>query len=256
VYGDPLAVSGDTLGLDTVAPLTLSSGSLAVALGNALAVDGNDNLAVQEGEISHDNIAGVSSSDHHSRYSDDEARSAVDGSNVSLDHGNLTGVGSSDHHSRYSDGEARSAVDGANVDIEGDADTVDGKDASELGGAGIVRHAKYGGGFDVSGEYEYYYSSVPSGSQLYVARLGCDAGGNVVYIKLREHYSDGSSKTLKSVDEDQSTKSFGPTDLSTKSETLRSGKSLDAIEVWFENPTSGTTKTVDSATAEILVFEA
>jgi len=171
VYGDPLAVSGDTLGLDTVAPLTLSGGSLAVALGNALAVDGSDNLAVQEGDISHDNLAGVSASDHHSRYSDDEARTAVDGSNVSVDHGNLTGVGSSDHHSRYSDdeardavdgsnvsvdhgnltgvgssdhhtrysdGEARTAVDGSNVDIGGDADTVDGQHAGDLG-ANVVQ---------------------------------------------------------------------------------------------------------------------
>jgi len=156
VYADPFAVSGDTLGLDTLAPFTLSNGSLALSLGNALTVDGSNDLAVSEGDISHDNLAGVSSSDHHSRYSDSEARSAVDGSSVSVDHDNLTGVGSSDHHSkttsaselsdvspdsdsdahhsRYSDSEARSAVDGANVDIAGDADTVDGQDASDLGG--------------------------------------------------------------------------------------------------------------------------
>jgi len=137
VYGDPFAVSGDTLALNTVAPLTLSGDSLAVALGNALVVDGSDNLAVDESDISHDNLSGVSADDHHSRYTDSEARSAVDGSNVSVDHDNLSGVSSSDHHSRYSDGEARSAVDGANVDITGDADTVDGQHASDLSGGSL-----------------------------------------------------------------------------------------------------------------------
>jgi hypothetical protein len=158
--------------------LTFNSGVLDLVFGNGLTNSGGS-LAVVEGDISHDNIAGVSSDDHHSRYTDSEARSAVDGSNVSVDHDNLTGVSASDHHSRYSDsearsavdgssvsldhanltnvstddhharytdseaqaathsrytdGEARNAVDGANVDIAGDADTVDGKDASELG---------------------------------------------------------------------------------------------------------------------------
>lgn len=39
---------------------------------------------------------------------------------------------SSAHHSRYSDSEARTAVNGSNVDIAGDADTVDGLHASDL----------------------------------------------------------------------------------------------------------------------------
>jgi hypothetical protein len=129
-----------------VAPLTLSNGSLAVALGNALTVDGSDNLAVVEGDISHDNLAGVSSSDHHARYTDSEARSAVDGSSVSVDHDNLTGVSANGHHPRYSDSEARTAVDGANVDIAGDANTVDGKHAAdlEIGAFGWVETADSG----------------------------------------------------------------------------------------------------------------
>lgn len=96
--------------------------------GNAISISGgkgdesNPTISVSEGSISHDNIAGVSSSDHHSRYSDSEASSAapvqtVNGqtgdisiSGFSGSHNDLTNVGSSDHHSRYSDGEARTAV--------------------------------------------------------------------------------------------------------------------------------------------------
>ena len=51
-------------------------------------------------------------------------------------HDELTNVGSSDHHSRYTDSEAVVAVNAQTslaVDITGDADTVDGLHASELG---------------------------------------------------------------------------------------------------------------------------
>jgi len=51
-------------------------------LGNALGVDGNGNIVVQESAISHDNVSGVSSADHHSRYADGEARSAVEAGDV------------------------------------------------------------------------------------------------------------------------------------------------------------------------------
>jgi len=52
-----------------------------VLAGNALTIDTNGNIDVVESNISHDNIAGVSSSDHHIRYSDSEAQGAVSGSN-------------------------------------------------------------------------------------------------------------------------------------------------------------------------------
>jgi len=52
-----------------------------VLAGNALTIDTNGNIDVVESNISHDNIAGVSSSDHHTRYSDSEAQAAVSGSN-------------------------------------------------------------------------------------------------------------------------------------------------------------------------------
>lgn len=45
------------------------------------------------------------------QYTDEEARTAVDGSSVSLNHDNLTGVSTADHHSRYSDSEAFQSVE-------------------------------------------------------------------------------------------------------------------------------------------------
>jgi len=79
-------------------------------IGNALSYDdANGEVYVSEVDISHDNIGGVSSSDHHSRYTDSEARSAVN--TFSGSHNDLSSVGSSDHHSRYTDSEAQSAVD-------------------------------------------------------------------------------------------------------------------------------------------------
>ena len=157
VYGDPFAVSGDTLGLDAAAPFTLTDGSLALALGNALGLDGSDALAVQEGDISHDNLAGVSASDHHTRYSDSEARTAVDGSNVSVDHGNLTGVGAGDHHSRYTDDEARNAVEGSNISVDhGNLSGVGAGDHFDAGAAlafnSGVLDLVYGDPFAVSGD--------------------------------------------------------------------------------------------------------
>ncbi|WP_254279206.1 hypothetical protein [Haloarcula marina] len=55
-HHDPVTVS---------APLTRSAQALALAIGNALTVDGNNDLAVDESAISHDNIGGVSAADHH-----------------------------------------------------------------------------------------------------------------------------------------------------------------------------------------------
>jgi hypothetical protein len=49
-----------------------------------------------------------------------------------LNHNDLGGVSSNDHHSRYSDSEARTAVDGANINISGDAGSVGGFKAIDL----------------------------------------------------------------------------------------------------------------------------
>ncbi|KAA9399681.1 hypothetical protein [Haloarcula sp. CBA1129] len=55
-HHDPVTVS---------TPLTRSGQALALAFGNALTLDGNDDLAVDESAISHDNISAVSDADHH-----------------------------------------------------------------------------------------------------------------------------------------------------------------------------------------------
>lgn len=47
------------------------------------------------------------------------------------------------HLTRYTDTEARSAVDGSNVSITGDADTVDGEDASAFADAGHLHDSRY-----------------------------------------------------------------------------------------------------------------
>lgn len=163
----------------------------------------NDEVKVYDGAawkktgvVEHSALQGVTSDAHHSRYSDVEARGAVDGADVDIlgdaatvggygppfgaaaiatgavgsaelgfdtaTQGELDGhAGDADahhakttsasdlsdvsadsnsdaHHSRYADSEARTAVDGSNVsvgfaDSAGDADTVDGMDAGQLG---------------------------------------------------------------------------------------------------------------------------
>ncbi|MEA5388334.1 hypothetical protein VB779_15680 [Haloarculaceae archaeon H-GB11] len=120
-HHDPVTVS---------APLTRSGQALALAIGNALQLDGSNDLAVDESAISHDNIAGVSDADHHDpvTVSAPLTRSGqalalafgnaleLDGSNdlavdeSAISHDNIAGVSSSDHHSRYTDAEAQSAV--------------------------------------------------------------------------------------------------------------------------------------------------
>jgi len=120
-------------------PITVGSTALSFAkfsdagtlnAGNALTQSG-ETFDVDESAISHDNISGVSSSDHHTRYSDSEAISAV---NNDTDHGSTA------NHNYYTDSEAQTAVDGANVDITGDADSVDGYDIQKNGtdGTGVI----------------------------------------------------------------------------------------------------------------------
>lgn len=58
--------------------------------------------------------------------SDSDHGSTASHNYFSGSHNDLSNVGSSDHHTKYSDSDAQSAVDGANIDITGDADTVDG----------------------------------------------------------------------------------------------------------------------------------
>jgi len=103
----------------TTAPKTVTPGA---SLLNGTTISGNTAFHQgNENSISHDSISGVSASDHHIKTT-----SASGLTDVSAD--SVSGA----HHSRYSDSEARTAVDGANVSITGDADTVDGFEATEL----------------------------------------------------------------------------------------------------------------------------
>lgn len=85
---------------------------------------------------SHSDLSNVTASQHHSKYTDAEARSAVEGTTdvadlvgglgsanqvpqtdgaavtwVTLPHDDLTSVGASDHHAKYTDSEARTAAE-------------------------------------------------------------------------------------------------------------------------------------------------
>jgi hypothetical protein len=86
-----------------------------------------DNLGVSD----HSNLSNVQSDQHHSQNHDnsDHTTTYLPAAKYNPE---------DDTHSRYSDSEAVSAVNSEsslNVDISGDADTVDGKQASELGGS-------------------------------------------------------------------------------------------------------------------------
>jgi len=57
------------------------------------------------------------------------------GGSTAVDHANLSNIGADDHHAKYTDGEAVSAVNAETtltVDISGDADTLDGEDATSF----------------------------------------------------------------------------------------------------------------------------
>jgi len=65
-YADGLTLdANDDLAADLGDGVTMdSNGRIKASLGNALAISGGS-IAVQEGQISHDNISGVSDADHH-----------------------------------------------------------------------------------------------------------------------------------------------------------------------------------------------
>ncbi|MDG5778206.1 hypothetical protein QA599_17275 [Haloarculaceae archaeon H-GB1-1] len=134
--------------VDVSAPLTRSAQSLALAFGNALELDGSNDLAVDESAISHDNIAGVSDADHHDPVTvsapitrtqqalalafgnalelDGSNDLAVDESAIS--HDNISGVSPGDHFSpgaglAFSGGDLTILRSGTiHVDSNGDLD--------------------------------------------------------------------------------------------------------------------------------------
>jgi len=95
--GDGLTQSGDTFDI-----------SVSDFAGIGLVDDGANDLDIDESSINHDSLSG--------------------------------GTDSNAHHTRYSDSEARTAVDNANIDITGDADSVDGYDIQKNGtdGTGVI----------------------------------------------------------------------------------------------------------------------
>lgn len=134
----------------------LSNSSISIA-GNSVSLGGSAG-------ISHGDLSSIGSSDHHTRYSDNEAQNAIGGSTpwsnsdlsnssvtiagntvslggtASISHSDISNQSSDDHHQKYTDSEAQTAVDGSNIDIGGDADTVDGYDIQKNGsdGQGII----------------------------------------------------------------------------------------------------------------------
>ena len=92
-------------------------------------------------------------------------RTWATGNNIS--HSDLSDAPSDAHHTRYSDSEARTAVNGANVDIAGDADTVDGKHYSDIqdwvNSSSYVPNANYADDAGtVGGNNIYVQSTEPS----------------------------------------------------------------------------------------------
>jgi len=136
------------------AGLNLSNASMDVLTGNAVEIDGSNQVAVTESDINHDNISGVSEGDHRTTervedivaglvsgagnvsvsYDDagdvltvdtsalntEEVEDAVaslisGGTGVTVSYDDGTGTLTIDGHSRYTDSEARSAVDGSSL---------------------------------------------------------------------------------------------------------------------------------------------
>jgi hypothetical protein len=114
-FSGDLTASGTTVfdSANDHVPTSVLQASTVTVAGNSVGLGGSTSVA-------HADLSSIGSSDHHSRYSDSEAVTAVNndtdhGSTASHnyfsgDHADLTGVGSSDHHSRYSDSEAVTAV--------------------------------------------------------------------------------------------------------------------------------------------------
>jgi len=123
--------------------------------------------------------------DLHDRYTDSEARTAVDGANIDIagtaDNAlNLGGTAAQFYaleadvhdrytdsearsavHSRYTDSEARTAVDGANVDIGGTA-----FDASNLGGTPASRYPRSDTSEIIDGTWDFQGGLQKSGSNV------------------------------------------------------------------------------------------
>jgi len=131
--GDGIKRSGNTLNIEP-----------ADFAGDGLLDDGSDNLAIDETfDFTFTSAIDFSGGlDTQGNITDgatiiwDAANSYVPKASVqTLDHADLANISSDDHHTKYTDAEAVSAVNSETtltVDISGDADTVDGLNATDI----------------------------------------------------------------------------------------------------------------------------
>lgn len=126
---------------DTNNVISLAATSVTVA-GNSVALGGSTGIAL--GDLSNVTASGEGAGNGlDSDLLDGEHASAFADSGHAHAHSELTSVGSSDHHTKYTNSEAVSAVNSEStlsVNVSGNADTVDGYDIQKNGtdGAGII----------------------------------------------------------------------------------------------------------------------
>ena len=153
--------------------------------------------------------------DLHDRYTDSEARTAVDGANIDIA-GNadnslkLGGTSASYYalesevHDRYTDSEARTAVDGANIDIAGTADN-----ALNLGGTPASRYPRSDASEIIDSTWDFQGGLQKSGSTvlsrndesgLNVDKVDGDdasdfASAGHSHSQLHDRYTDSEART-------------------------------------------------------------
>ena len=125
ILNSTVTINGSSVSLGGSATIPTYSDSDAT---DAINNDGDHGSTASHNYFSgsHNDLSNVGDNDHHNQNHDnsDHTTNYLPDSDYTPE---------ADTHSRYSDSEARTAVDGANVDIAGDADTVDGKDANQIG---------------------------------------------------------------------------------------------------------------------------
>lgn len=103
--------------------------------GQVNSADYADNAGQLEGENA--GAFADSGHTHDSRYLNDNAGTVAE-SNLNFDPAKQ-----SDLHAKYTDSEARTAVNGADINIAGDADTVDGNHAGDFASSGHTHDGRY-----------------------------------------------------------------------------------------------------------------
>lgn len=181
--------------LGSIDNATLTNDTVTVA-GNAVSLGGSTT-------VDHADLSNIGASDHHTRYADSEAISAINndadhGSTASHnyfsgDHADLTNVNSSQHHTRYSDLEAISAINNDADHGSTASHNYFSGDHADLSGVGSSdHHTRYSDNEAVNAveaENPINLTSVDmgNGSIDSVHRIGDDGNGN--YIDFRQDTS-------------------------------------------------------------------